>query len=758
VRVRVALDETPTAVLRRIAAGHGLPVDEATTRLELIDRLAERLTDPIYLAELITSLADDERHALLAARDSGGEMRGLLIDRDQPGAAASLAERGLLFRTFAAAGPRRGEIFTVPDEVLQVLPAPPAIEPPPAHPVPPIERRTSDPVFSLFALASSLARPGSDLAAEVRGWSAEPGGFDWSARWTFLEHLGRATGLLDEHGPPRGLPRALNDPIALTERLRRTYLHDRAWSELARIGLEHAEALAEPTLVRAAVLEAVDRLPEGQWITVDALSGWLERTAPDFLREQLDARGLVLLEPLPWARVERELLRFMVLGPLYWLGIVATSADGQVIARRGPSRATGPEPCIWPSAESAEPSAPVAEEPHTRLLPEPYLGVTRSAHGYPRAESLRAPGDPVPSASHASDIAEPWASAPQAAPEGPSAEASQVAPFTGQRSEAPALSDADERHEPTTAAASHEPNTPQIPDPPGQGAADPDAPALPDARRAAHLDLRPAGDAERVVVAAVEQPAPTRFELHAPARAELGTLLEAERYLLLDERGRRSRYRLVQQHLAAALGAGGSVDECRRLLTRLSQAALPDRVEERLAAWRERYGAVAVRPVVLLDARTASELDSVLAEDTVQPFIQRRLGPTTAEVAAAEALALATALRASGHLPRVDAALRLVAEPRRSYVGLVDEQVLEFLLVSLLAFQHARPERLAELEGALSLLQRLERQFATERLAELRTAAARLAGELRASPPRPKSRRRRGSSPATPPRPRPRPG
>jgi hypothetical protein len=121
---------------------------------------------------------------------------------------------------------------------------------------------------------------------------------------------------------------------------------------------------------------------------------------------------------------------------------------------------------------------------------------------------------------------------------------------------------------------------------------------------------------------------------------------------------------------------------------------------------------------------------------------------TVAEVSAADALELAAALRASGHLPRVDAALRLAAEPRRAYAGLVDEQVLEFLLVSLLAFQTARPERLGELEGALGLLERLERQFPPERLRELRAAASRLAGELgsasgAAARPRKKKRRPR---------------
>ena len=97
-------------------------------------------------------------------------------------------------------------------------------------------------------------------------------------------------------------------------------------------------------------------------------------------------------------------------------------------------------------------------------------------------------------------------------------------------------------------------------------------------------------------------------------------------------------------------------------------------------------------------------------------------------------------------MPRVDAALRLVSEPRRAYPGLVDEQVLEFLLVSLLAFRQARPEQLAQLEGSLSLLDRLERQFPRERLAELHAAADHLAGELAtaaATAPGPRRRAKR---------------
>jgi hypothetical protein len=195
--------------------------------------------------------------------------------------------------------------------------------------------------------------------------------------------------------------------------------------------------------------------------------------------------------------------------------------------------------------------------------------------------------------------------------------------------------------------------------------------------------------------------------------------------------------------VAAALATGGSIAECRELLAVLTQGPLPTPVSERLGAWDERFGALEIRPAVLMQARSATDLEASLADDRVRAFVSARLGPQTVEVAAADAFELAAALREADHLPRVDAALRLAAEPRRAYAGMVDEQVLEFLLVSLLAFRSAWPERLAALEGSQALLERLEHQFPPERLAQLRADAARLAGSLTAAPRPARARRRR---------------
>jgi hypothetical protein len=586
VRLAEALEQSTTSMLRRVADAHGLAHRDETTRDELLQRLAQRLTDPAYARELVQQLTEDERSLLGAAHSTDGELRGLLLDSEQPGIAEDLSARGLLFRVFSASGPLRGEVYIVPDEFLRLLPPPTSSTAalPPGEAEPPASVRWTDPAFSLFALASALTRgPVSQVEADLRPWSQEPGAWPWDARWTFLRHLGLSSGLLTHRvdgavsvGPT--LPRLLDDRPELADRLWRSYLNDRGWSELQHAGFaEEGETmnLADDRALRRAVAEVLDQLPSGRWFALEKLSAWIERSRPNLVREQLTPRGLARFQALGWSKLEQRLLRYFLLGPLYWLGLIACSVDASFVSRREPSRSAPAEACTW-----------------------------------------------------------------------------------------------------TESAA----------------------------------------------------------ELLAPARAQLGTLLRAERYLVLHERGRVSRYHLVQSHFAASLSAGGSLSDCRELLARLTQAPLPRDIAERFETWQKRFGALRIRPAVLLEADSAEELGAALADEPVRPFVRKRMGDFAVEVAAADALELAAALRAGGHLPQVDAALRLAAQPRHAFGGLIDEQVLEFLLVSLLAFQVAWPERLADLEGSTALLERLAHQFPPERLVELRTAANRLAGHLPATP------------------------
>ena len=92
-RLGEALEQASFSTLRRIASYHGLVHDDSTTRAELIERIVERLLAPTYLDQQLAGLAEDERAVLVTARGSAGELRGVLIDRDHPGAAEALAER-----------------------------------------------------------------------------------------------------------------------------------------------------------------------------------------------------------------------------------------------------------------------------------------------------------------------------------------------------------------------------------------------------------------------------------------------------------------------------------------------------------------------------------------------------------------------------------------------------------------------------------------------------------------------------------------
>src|SRR5690349_7065076 len=121
-RLAEALAQSANATLRRVATAHALAHDDGTTRDELIARLRERLADDEYLDQQLRSLSDTERAVLVSARASAGELRGLLVDSEYPGIAEELADRGWLYRVFAAAGPLRGEVYVVPDELLERLP------------------------------------------------------------------------------------------------------------------------------------------------------------------------------------------------------------------------------------------------------------------------------------------------------------------------------------------------------------------------------------------------------------------------------------------------------------------------------------------------------------------------------------------------------------------------------------------------------------------------------------------------------------
>ena len=80
------------------------------------------------------------------------------------------------------------------------------------------------------------------------------------------------------------------------------------------------------------MIERLRRLPPGEWRGLDALTAMIKREDPDFQRPEGNYTDWYLRETETgnfltgfesWDRVDGALIRFIVTGPLYWLGAAA---------------------------------------------------------------------------------------------------------------------------------------------------------------------------------------------------------------------------------------------------------------------------------------------------------------------------------------------------------------------------------------------------------------------------------------------------
>jgi hypothetical protein len=238
----------------------------------------------------------------------------------------------------------------------------------------------------------------------------------------------------------------------------------------------------------------------------------------------------------------------------------------------------------------------------------------------------------------------------------------------------------------------------------------------------------------------VLSPAPAPLKLSderlvvASQRCDLRLLWQLEPYVDLERRGPPSEYRLTRASFAHGLEAGGSARDFRRLLERAVGGPPPLAFSLALERWSARAGRFRLKPMVVLAAEDAAELQALTDRPELSGLIRERLGPTAAAVAPARAGDLAETLERLGHIPEVDAALRLMAG-RRAYPALIDQHALESLLFCLRLIKVLKPDLLSEIPDPERLAIRLEQALgpiAAPRISRrARSAARRLRNELR---------------------------
>lgn len=363
--------------LRIIASLWGLDFSAPDARVGLV-RLAPLLQDRSLLGEVLQMLPEAAQAALeeilrhegrlpwsLLERRYGvvREMGAARRDRERPyqNQSASPAEalwyRGLIGRAFfdTPAGPE--EFAYIPDELLALMPPVQSQRRPPlgrlATPaerlavLPASDRLLDDACTLLAALRIDLlhrATPSPVQRDEFYALRSNPL-LPYPLTAAALQSLLGAAGLLDERGAPLPEPTRLFLEAPRSQALLllvQGWLRSPDFNELRLAPPLLAEGAwqNDPLRARHAILDFLFTIPGAQpsagdperpfW-SLSSLIAAVRQTAPDFqrtageydtwfLRRRSSGENLRGFEN--WDAVEGELIRFMVAGPLHWLGIV----------------------------------------------------------------------------------------------------------------------------------------------------------------------------------------------------------------------------------------------------------------------------------------------------------------------------------------------------------------------------------------------------------------------------------------------------
>jgi len=376
-----SLNDHPMALLRGIAEQCNV---ELTTNVrgDAAAHLAAALTEPIATNTALQACSAEARlawedlcshdgHARVSAfTRSHGAIRPLgpaRLERETPwrqpaSPAEELWFRGLIFRGFADLGEGLLEYVYIPPELLASCreqgPAearPPMMAPalPPKHAVFHANALVVDACTLLAALRTSPARVNAAGAVHAKDLPRLTSGLLVTdpVRFQFLLALmqqmgwlkvarGRITADVDAAA---GWLRAGWWPqvTAFYEAWRESSevaTGSAGWNDLRRVPELRPEGnwRNDPLLPRRALVEALRSLPRDAWTSLGALAASIKAHNPDFqrpdgnyadwyLRDVASGRFLSGFES--WDQVEGRLLRFIICGPLFWLGAVALGPE-----------------------------------------------------------------------------------------------------------------------------------------------------------------------------------------------------------------------------------------------------------------------------------------------------------------------------------------------------------------------------------------------------------------------------------------------
>lgn len=343
-------------------------------------QLALVMLDRQASAELLHSLPPEGLAGLDDLQRSGGRMPWALFtrrhgevrdmgsgrrEREKPHRSpVSAAERlwycGLVGRAFfdTPSGPQ--ELAYLPDDLSQRLPAPtaplskllgrPASATEKAYPFP-AHDRILDHACSLLAALRLEFSPQAMAALAVDWQFSGPDPAEPPLTTNFLKEILRTAGLLGAGDLPAPEPTRhfleIARPKALAQ-LARAWMHSQEVNDLRLTpGLvAEGEWQNDPRRARYAVVDFLSSVPHDTWWSLPAFIADIQQAQPDFQRPAGDYDSWYLKDERTgqyyrgfefWEAVEGAFLRYLVCGPLHWLGfleLAAPKADAPVLAFR----------------------------------------------------------------------------------------------------------------------------------------------------------------------------------------------------------------------------------------------------------------------------------------------------------------------------------------------------------------------------------------------------------------------------------------
>jgi hypothetical protein len=350
----------------------------ANRRRDVAAELADAMTALEVVASAWEALPDGQRRALGALLAAGGmmplrvfardwgEIRTMgpgRMEREQPwrepaSPAEGLWYRGLIYRTFDQGPDGAYEVVFVPPELLAYLPAPFAS--PPATTLAPtdapaVTRSAGDALLDdactlLAYLQNEKLRPESDGGLPIRHKALlaprlrdpDPARLDLLSH--LVQHLGwlRMTDAGHLRPDPGPVTAWLQFPAdRQRQALVEAWRDDPAWNDLFHVPSLRPEDTGawrnDPVLARKAILSHLESCAPFSWYRLDDFVSAVKQADPDFQRPGGDyttwyicdaTTGAYLSGFENWDEIEGALIRYLVTGPLAWLGMTDTALAG----------------------------------------------------------------------------------------------------------------------------------------------------------------------------------------------------------------------------------------------------------------------------------------------------------------------------------------------------------------------------------------------------------------------------------------------